>query len=161
MIEHTLKRTQTVKASLEEVWDFFSSPENLDALTPNEMGFDIITPRPLPKMFAGQIIDYTVRPILNIPMKWRTEIIEVDHLKQFVDLQIKGPYKLWHHTHIFEDLGNEVKMTDIVRYALPFGALGNIVHPIFVKAKLKEIFDFRYQKVEELFNASKKATQPA
>lgn len=152
MAEHILRRVQIVNASLEEVWEFFASPENLDALTPEDMGFDITTPRPLPKMFPGQIIDYKVSPILNIPLKWRTEIIEVNYLKSFVDFQVKGPYKLWHHTHLFEDLGGKVRMTDIVRYALPLGALGNLAHPIFVRRKLEQIFDYRYQKVEALFN---------
>jgi len=157
MIVHELKRKQTVQASLEEVWDFFSSPENLDALTPSDMRFDIITPRPLPKMFKGQVIDYIVAPLLGIPLKWQTEIIEVIPKERFIDLQAKGPYKLWHHTHIFKDLGDKVEMTDIVKYALPLGALGNIAHPIFVKAKLESIFDYRYKKVEEIFNTEKEA----
>jgi len=152
MIVHELKRKQIVNATIDEVWDFFSSPENLDALTPSEMRFDIITPRPLDNMHEGQLIDYIVAPILGIPLKWRTEIIEVVPKVKFIDLQIKGPYKLWHHTHLFKDLGDKVEMTDIVKYALPMGPLGNLAHPVFVKSKLESIFDFRYKKVEELFN---------
>lgn len=146
-----LERTQVIKATLDETWKFFSSPENLDKLTPKNMGFDIITPRPLPKMFEGQIIEYKVRPVLNLPIFWRTEITEVRPKKFFIDNQIKGPYKLWRHKHTFESEGDKVRMHDHVTYELPIGILGNIAHTLYVKKRLAEIFDYRNEVVSEIF----------
>lgn len=114
------------------------------------MGFDI-TSETEEKMYAGQIITYTVRPLFNIPMTWVTEITHVKDKEFFVDEQRFGPYALWHHKHFFKEIEKGVEMTDRVDYALPLGILGQIAHPIIVKNKLKEIFDFRYKKVEELF----------
>jgi len=149
---YNLYRKQLVNSSIAEVWDFFSSPENLDELTPGDMGFDIITERPIPKMYEGQIIEYKVRPILNIPLFWRTEITSVEQDKSFVDEQRKGPYSLWRHKHIFEQHPEGVMMTDSLEYALPLGPLGSIAHTLYVKSKLQQIFDFRYEKVESIFN---------
>ncbi|MBT8231872.1 MAG: SRPBCC family protein [Saprospiraceae bacterium] len=151
MKTYKLERTQRIKGDIAEVWDFFSNPENLDNLTPPNMGFKILSEMPLPKMHEGQIIEYHVSPILNIPLHWKTEITEVIPYKSFVDNQLKGPYKLWHHEHIFEVDGDEVIMKDIVQYQLPFGILGQMFHPIFIKNKLEDIFTYRYKRVEELF----------
>lgn len=147
---YELKRVQKVPVSVEKAWEFFSSPKNLAVITPKEMGF-IIKSKVPEKMYSGLLIDYTVKPILGIPLPWQTEILEVDELKSFVDNQNKGPYKLWHHTHIFEPIDGGVIMTDIVKYELPLGPLGAIAHGLFVKNKLNHIFDYRYKKVEELF----------
>lgn len=147
---YELKRVQKVPVSVEKAWEFFSSPKNLAVITPKEMGF-IIKSKVPEKMYSGLLIDYTVKPILGIPLPWQTEILEVDELKSFVDNQNKGPYKLWHHTHIFEPIDGGVIMTDIVKYELPLGFLGTIAHGLFVKNKLNHIFDYRYKKVEELF----------
>lgn len=147
---YELKRVQKVPVSVEKAWEFFSSPKNLAVITPKEMGF-IIKSKVPEKMYSGLLIDYTVKPILGIPLPWQTEILEVDELKSFVDNQNKGPYKLWHHTHIFEPIDGGVIMTDIVKYELPLGFLGTIAHVLFVKNKLNHIFDYRYKKVEELF----------
>lgn len=152
MTIHRLERKQFLKSDIDEVWAFFSSPENLDELTPPDMGFDIITKRPIPKMFQGQLIDYKVRPILGIPLSWRTKITQVKGNHSFVDEQLKGPYALWKHTHTFIPQGDGVMMIDSLDYALPLGPIGNIVHSFYVKNKLKRIFDYRYDKVEELFN---------
>lgn len=149
---YLLERKQYVKTSMEEVWDFFSSPENLDELTPTDMGFDIITPRPLPRMYEGQIIEYKVRPLLNIPIFWRTQITNVTDGVSFTDEQKKGPYSLWRHLHLFEPHQDGVMMTDHLEYSLPMGPLGSIAHSLYVKAKLQHIFDYRYDKVEEIFN---------
>jgi len=143
MKEYLLTREQIVKAPIEKVWAFFSDPENLNELTPSNMGFEITTPRPLAKMFQGQIIEYKVRPILNIPLYWKTEIIDVDPGSSFIDNQVKGPYSLWHHTHTFK--AKDTKFTlmgDTVRYALPMGFVGRIAHSLYVKKRLAEIFDF-------------------
>lgn len=155
---HELKRIQKVPISVEEAWDFFSSPKNLAVITPDEMGFIIKSDIP-EKMHSGLLINYTVKPLLGIPMNWQTEILDVDEYKSFADNQNKGPYKLWHHTHLFEPIEDGVKMTDIVKYELPLGFLGDIAHALFVKNKLNHIFDYRYKKVEELFGEYSEKTK--
>ena len=94
------------------------------------------------------MIEYTVRPLLGIPMNWVTEIKTVKDLEFFVDEQRIGPYKIWHHEHHFKEVEGGVEMTDIVSYELPMGFLGRMMHPIIVKKKLEEIFDFRFKAVE-------------
>ena len=147
---YQFKRTQLVKTDLQTCWDFFSSPKNLKKITPPYMGFDVLLDIP-EKMYPGLMIEYTVKPIFSIPMKWITEITHVEPLKFFVDEQRKGPYKIWHHEHHFESVQNGVLMTDIVSYELPMGFLGRIVHPFIVEKKLKEIFDYRFKVVEDYF----------
>ena len=134
-------------------WDFFSDPKNLSKITPQFMGFIVRTELP-DKMYEGLMIEYTVRPMLGIPMNWITEIKTVKNHSFFVDEQRKGPYRIWHHEHHFKEVDGGVEMTDIVSYELPFGFLGRLMHPILVKNKLKEIFDYRRQKVDELFIAT-------
>jgi len=114
------------------------------------MGFIVRTELP-DKMYEGLMIEYTVRPMLGIPMNWITEIKTVKNHTFFVDEQRKGPYRIWHHEHHFKEVEGGVEMTDIVSYELPLGFLGRLMHPILVKNKLKEIFDYRRQKVDELF----------
>ncbi len=152
MIANVLERSQLITGTLEEVWDYFSSPENLNELTPNNMGFKILTKTPIPKMHEGQIIEYKVSPILGIPLYWKTIIKEVVPLKSFVDQQAKGPYKLWRHTHTYTQQGGQVLMTDKVEYLLPFGYLGQMLNPVFVRSRLEEIFDYRYERIEQSFN---------
>lgn len=147
---YQFKRTQLVKTDLQTCWDFFSSPKNLKKITPPYMGFDVLLDIP-EKMYPGLMIEYTVKPVFSIPMKWITEITHVETLKFFVDEQRKGPYKIWHHEHHFESVENGVLMTDIVSYELPMGFLGRMVHPFIVEKKLKEIFDYRFKVVEEYF----------
>ena len=134
-------------------WDFFSDPKNLSKITPQSMGFIVRTELP-DKMYEGLMIEYTVRPMLGIPMNWITEIKTVKNHSFFVDEQRKGPYRIWHHEHHFKEVEGGVEMTDIVSYELPLGFLGRLMHPILVKNKLKEIFDYRRQKVDELFIAT-------
>ena len=114
------------------------------------MGFIVRTELP-DKMYEGLMIEYTVSPMLGIPMNWITEIKTVKNHSFFVDEQRKGPYLIWHHEHHFKEVEGGVEMTDIVSYELPLGFLGRLIHPILVKNKLKEIFDYRRQKVDELF----------
>jgi ligand-binding SRPBCC domain-containing protein len=118
------------------------------------MGFKVLVEIP-EKMYAGLMIEYEVKPLLGIPMKWITEITHVDHLKFFVDEQRKGPYKIWHHEHHFKQVENGIEMTDIVTYELPFGILGKIANPLIVENKIKQIFDYRFKKVEEIFGKPK------
>ena len=145
---YQLKRTQIIKTDLQSAWDFFSSPKNLKKITPDYMGFDIKTDLP-EKMYEGLMIEYTVKPLLGIPMNWVTEIKTVKDLKFFVDEQRVGPYKIWHHEHHFKEVEEGIEMTDIVSYELPFGILGRLMHPILVRKKLEEIFDYRFKAVEE------------
>jgi ligand-binding SRPBCC domain-containing protein len=147
---YQLKRQQLVKTDMATCWDFFSSPGNLQKITPKYMGFDVLTEVP-EKMYEGLMIEYRVRPLLGIPMNWITEITHVKEHHFFVDEQRKGPYRIWHHEHHFETVDNGVLMSDIVSYELPYGILGKIAHPILVQRKLNEIFDFRFEIVEEIF----------
>ena len=148
---YQLKRSQFIKQDLKTCWDFFSSPQNLQTITPDYMGFNIITELP-EKMYEGLMIGYKVKPLLGIPLEWITEIKYVHDKKFFVDEQRKGPYKIWHHEHHFIEKEDGVEMTDIVTYELPLGFLGKMMHPILVKKKLDEIFEYRFKKVDELFN---------
>jgi ligand-binding SRPBCC domain-containing protein len=147
---YQLKTKQFVKTDIATCWDFFSDPKNLSKITPQSMGFIVRTELP-DKMYEGLMIEYTVRPMLGIPMNWITEIKTVKNHSFFVDEQRKGPYRIWHHEHHFKEVEGGVEMTDIVSYELPLGILGRLMHPILVKNKLKEIFDYRRQKVDELF----------
>ena len=150
---YQLKTNQFVKTDMATCWDFFSDPKNLSKITPQSMGFIVRTELP-DKMYEGLMIEYTVRPMLGIPMNWITEIKTVKNHSFFVDEQRKGPYRIWHHEHHFKEVEGGVEMTDIVSYELPLGFLGRLMHPILVKNKLKEIFDYRRQKVDELFIAT-------
>ncbi|RVT72260.1 hypothetical protein EOD40_15785 [Flavobacterium sufflavum] len=143
---------QHVNASIEECWEFFSSPRNLQKITPQTMGFQI-TDFDGKNMYAGQIIQYKVSPFLGIKLPWVTEITMVKEQSYFVDIQLFGPYALWHHKHFFEPTENGVKMTDLVHYALPLGFIGRIVNALIVKNKLKGIFEYRVKKVNEIFNS--------
>lgn len=148
---YTLHETLKIPSTIEKVWDFISSPENLKHITPDYMGFNIKTKYLPEKMYAGMIISYTVSPLLGIKMRWVTEITHVSELKYFVDEQRFGPYKMWHHQHIIEPIENGVLMTDIVDYQPPFGFLGAIANSLIIKKQLKQIFTFRAMKLEEYF----------
>ncbi len=148
---YSLQTVQQLPVSLEVAWDFFSSPKNLQKITPDHLGFQIISKHHGEKMYSGQIIEYKVKPVLGIPLYWMTEITHVEDKKYFIDEQRFGPYSLWHHQHHFKENDKGVEMTDIVHYKLPLGFLGDIAHTLFVKNQLKQIFDYRYKVVEELF----------
>jgi ligand-binding SRPBCC domain-containing protein len=148
---YSLKTIQQIPVSLEEAWDFFSNPANLQAITPKEMGFRVISKHHGNQMYAGQIIEYKVSPVLGIPLYWMTEITQVADKKYFIDEQRFGPYVLWHHQHHFMKHAGGVEMTDIIHYKLPFWFLGDIAHGLFVKKQLRRIFDYRFKKVEEMF----------
>ena len=124
---------------------------NLKDITPDYMGFEITTGHTSEVMYPGMIISYKVSPVLGIKMPWVTEITHVEDQKYFVDEQRFGPYALWHHKHFIKEIPGGVEMIDIIDYKLPFGLLGRIAHPILVKGKLNEIFEYRYHKLIELF----------
>jgi len=148
---YSLKTVQKIPISLDAAWDFFSSPANLKEITPNNLGFNIVSKYHGEKMYPGQIIEYTVKPLFGIPLYWMTEITHVEPLKYFVDEQRFGPYTLWHHQHHFKEIDGGVEMTDIVHYKVPLWILGDIANTILVKAQLKTIFNYRFQAVEERF----------
>lgn len=148
---YSLKAVQKIPISLAEAWDFFSRPENLQHITPPSLQFKITSSHHGEKMYAGQIIEYTVRPLLSIPLYWMTEITHVAEQEYFIDEQRFGPYALWHHQHHFKEIDGGVEMTDIVHYKLPFWFLGDWANSIFVRKELEGIFEFRKEAVEKRF----------
>ncbi|WP_196889660.1 SRPBCC family protein [Aureivirga sp. CE67] len=151
---YRISRSQKLPIDIDTCWDYFSSPKNLEGMTPDNLKFKIIYGADT-KMFSGQIIKYKVSPFLGINMKWVTEITHVTEKEYFVDEQRFGPYKFWHHKHFFKEIEGGVEIIDIVDYELPLGVLGSFAHILFVKKQLKEIFAFRHQKLEELFGKYK------
>jgi len=155
---HRLYREQQINCDIDTAWKFFSAANNLSVITPPEMNFIVRTKLENDEIFEGMIIDYTVSPMMNIPMKWQTEITQVDLRKSFTDFQKQGPYKLWNHFHEFVENENGVLIKDTVTYELPMGFLGELAHSLFVKKKLEGIFGFRHQVLEVMFNKNKKAS---
>ena len=151
---YTLKSKQKLPITLEQAWDFFSDPMNLNTITPDDMGFKTLSGADR-KMYPGQVIQYVVTPLLGIPMKWVTEITHVIDKEYFVDEQRFGPYALWHHKHFFKEIPEGVEMEDIVDYKLPMGVLGQLMHPVLVRPRLEQIFAYRTQKLVELFGEYK------
>jgi len=147
---YSLKTELNIPISISEAWTFFSSPKNLSKITPEQMGF-IITNETADNMFQGQIITYKVSPLLGIKINWMTEITTVKQNEYFIDEQRFGPYSLWHHRHHFYEIDGGVKMIDEVNYKLPFGFIGSIAHALFIKKKLKSIFDYREKVLLEMF----------
>ncbi|MGY5354324.1 SRPBCC family protein [Wenyingzhuangia sp. IMCC45467] len=154
MAFYQLKKEQYINASIDEVWEFISSPKNLKKITPKHMGFDITSGNGNDKMYQGMIISYIVKPILGIPTKWVTEITHVVPKKYFVDEQRIGPYKLWHHQHILEEQEQGVLMKDIVTYQPPFGFIGAVANFLFIKKQLNNIFNHRFNIINNIFKTS-------
>ena len=146
------KTTQLLKADPEKVWEFISSPENLSKITPPHMGFEIISDELPEKMYPGMMIFYKVSPLKGFRTNWLTEITQVRDGEYFVDEQRSGPYAIWHHEHILESEQNGVQMKDIITYKPPFGFLGEIANKLFIRKQLKKIFDYRYIRMDEMFN---------
>ncbi|WP_044404081.1 SRPBCC family protein [Lacinutrix sp. Hel_I_90] len=151
---YRLHKKQKLPMTKEQAWAFLSSPQNLKTITPDYMGFNILSGADRP-MFAGQIIQYIVTPILGIKTKWVTEITHVKEGEYFVDEQRFGPYALWHHKHFINEIEGGVEMEDIIDYKVPLGFLGQLAHPFLVKPKLNEIFEYRTKKLEALFGVYK------
>ncbi|MBK8609164.1 MAG: SRPBCC family protein [Chitinophagaceae bacterium] len=152
---YSIKTVQTIPVSLDQAWAFFSNPANLATITPDKMGFKTISKHHGPVMYAGQVIEYKVSPLLGIPLYWMTEITHVVDKKYFVDEQRYGPYRMWHHQHHFKTVEGGVEMTDIVHYKLPLWFLGDMANTLFVKKQLQGIFDYRFKKVEAMFGVMK------
>ena len=143
---HTLRREQTLPGSPDDVFPFFADAGNLEAITPPELSFDIVTPRPI-DMHVGTLIEYRLK-LHGLPISWLTRIEVWEPGVRFVDQQLRGPYALWHHTHEFEATEDGATlMRDTVRYALPFGPLGELAHRLLVRRDLERIFAFRAAEV--------------
>ncbi len=143
---------QVVPRPLDEVFEFFSRAENLQKITPPWLNFRILSVDPEPVQ-KGTLILYSLRWRI-FPIRWTTEIIAWDPPHCFIDLQLKGPYKVWHHEHHFIAEGNSTRITDEVRYELPFGILGRIVHQLKVKYDVETIFGYRKKVVEQIFGSA-------
>jgi ligand-binding SRPBCC domain-containing protein len=148
MREYTLRREQTLGLPKDEVFAFFAEPANLEAITPDWLRFRILTAGAI-RMGAGTLIRYALR-WRGLPLSWTTRIAEWNPPRGFVDVQLRGPYRLWEHTHTFQPVAGGTLMRDVVRYALPLGFFGRIAHAGWVKADLRAIFDHRARKVSEL-----------
>jgi len=146
----TLERTQTLPIPLETAWDFFSDPANLVKITPPDMDFRITSP-PQSVLYAGQIITYSVRPLLRVAVDWTTEITHAERPYFFVDEQRFGPYRFWHHQHRFREVHDGVEMYDLVHYMLHHDQLAGLVNSLFVAPRLRRIFDFRSKALAEQF----------
>jgi ligand-binding SRPBCC domain-containing protein len=145
----TLERVQIVPRPLAETFRFFSDPHNLQRLTPAFLNFRFLAPPP-DVMHPGTAIDYQIR-LYGVPVHWRTRIEIVDAPKKFVDVQERGPYALWRHSHMFRDIGRgSTEMKDRVEYAMPLGPLGEIAYHLFVARSLAQIFEFRESKLAEI-----------
>ena len=151
---YKLQFKQSIDKPIDEVFSFFSNPENLALITPEKLNFKILTPVPI-KMKEGQLIDYTIE-LFKKEIRWRTLITEYEFPKMFIDQQVKGPYSLWHHKHSFKDCGDCVEMIDEVSYAVPFGFIGRIVNFLFIKRDLNYIFNYRKKIINQHFQRKEK-----
>ncbi len=149
---YNLKKEQLLPITIQEAWDFFSSPTNLGKITPDHMKFKILYQSGGKKAYAGQIIRYKINVLPFIPTHWVTEITQVKEPYHFIDEQRFGPYALWHHQHHFEEVQGGVLMTDEVNYAIPFGLLGRFAHWIFVAKEVNRIFEYRFKRLEDFFS---------
>jgi len=149
--ERILRRVQWLPKPVSEVFPFFADAKNLERITPPWLNFRI-TYQSQSEISRGCIFKYQLK-VHGFPVRWTTEIIDWQQDKSFVDFQMKGPYRLWHHTHIFEEKDGGTMMTDIVRYRLPFGLIGDWVAGSFVQKDVEEIFDYRFKVIESLFSA--------
>jgi len=158
MKSYQLTFEQLLPIPIEEAWRFFSSPSNLAKITPPEMAFTVTSDKKqAERMYPGMIITYKVSPLLNIKLNWMTEITHVSEGEYFIDEQRFGPYEFWHHQHHFKQIEGGTAMHDILTYGLPLGPLGQLANSIFVENKIKQIFEFRKIKVNELFGTYKGA----
>jgi len=152
MAFYQFHQEQILNTSIDVLWDFISSPQNLKKITPEYMGFDIRTKNLPDKIYEGMIISYVVKPVFGIKTNWVTEITHVKNKEYFVDEQRVGPYSLWHHQHIIKRHGDHVLMNDIVSYKPPLAWLGSMANKIIIRNKLNEIFEYRSKILEKKFH---------
>jgi len=150
---HVLERRQRIELPIDRVFAFYGDALNLERITPPLLGFEVTTPRPI-EMGVGTLIEYRLR-LHRVPVRWRTRIEAWEPPHRFVDMQIRGPYSLWEHTHTFEEDGPEATIIrDRVRYSIPFGALGELADRLLVRRDLKQIFDYRRDAVARELTAA-------
>ena len=154
MKTYSLEFEQFIDLPIEDVFDFFSKPENLSLITPPRLRFDILTPTPL-EMKEGQLIDYSLKILYLIKLHWRTLITDYQKPYKFIDQQIKGPYTLWHHTHIFEEKDGGTLIKDNLKYVIPFGWIGRAIHFIYIKHDINGIFQYRHKILNDIFSEIK------
>lgn len=150
MTPHRIRSVQFIPVSPECAWEFFSDPRNLPRITPPWLSFELVSDPP-GRMYPGLLIEYRVRPLWGIPLRWLTEITQVAEPHLFVDEQRLGPYRLWHHQHRFRAVPGGVEMADEVHYLLRWGPLGRAARWCLVRRRLEEIFDYRRSAVERIF----------
>jgi ligand-binding SRPBCC domain-containing protein len=155
MKTYELYRETVLPISLLEAWDFFSNPFNLAKITPSDMGFKVVSKNLPQQIHNGLTIQYIVKPLAGIPLKWVSQISAVNAPYMFVDEQLKGPYAYWHHEHTFEEFDGKVLMKDKVIYAIPLGFLGRIANKLIVRNKLEHIFNYRTTQILKLFKEKK------
>jgi ligand-binding SRPBCC domain-containing protein len=149
---HRLERVQVIERPLEEVFAFFSDAENLETITPAFLHFRITSPRPI-VLAPGALLDYELR-LFGVPFRWRTRIETFEPPHRFTDVQLRGPYRRWHHTHSFRRVATGTEMTDVVEYQLPLGPLGALAHALLVRRSLRRIFDYRRDRIVERLGGS-------
>jgi ligand-binding SRPBCC domain-containing protein len=145
------KTEQFLPVDIMTAWNFFSSAKNLALITPPELDFKILTELSDKDIYEGMLIEYTVKPLFGIKLHWQTEIWKIKKPEMFTDKQLKGPYRIWEHTHVFIQKENGVLMKDEVKYQLPFGVIGQMTHSIMVRKKIERIFDFRKKILNKKF----------
>ncbi len=145
-----LKYSQKLPISLNEAWDFLSSPNNLELITPKSMDFNI-TDWDKKKAYPGQIIQYTVKPLLGVRINWVTEITHVNDNVYFIDEQRFGPYAFWHHKHFIKEIENGVLIEDVIHYKIPLGPIGVLLNFLIINSKLNSIFKYRKQELIKIF----------
>jgi len=150
---YKLSRETFIPRDIQTVWAFFSNPSNLARLSPAYLNFKIIHCSETDTVYNGMKIEYKVSPVMHIPLRWESLIEDVIPLRQFRDIQTRGPYKRWEHTHLFETAGKGVLMKDHVLYEMPYGIFGTMAHRLFVAKQLKALFAYRTAAIEGLFPA--------
>jgi ligand-binding SRPBCC domain-containing protein len=145
---HRIEREQSVPRPVDEVFGFFAQARNLERITPPWLRFELLTPDPI-AMAIGTLIEYRLR-VHAVPVRWISRIDEWETDRVFVDHQLRGPYRVWHHRHEFLSSGDSTIVRDRVRYALPLGRVGDLAHAVFVRRDLEGIFDFRRDAVRRL-----------
>ena len=153
MSVHQFKIVQEMPIPVKQAWDFFSHPGNLQLITPPAFQFRILTKLEDRPIYQGQVIDYTVRPLFNIRMRWTTLITEVEEEVFFVDEQTRGPYKYWRHKHIFKAISTGTEMTDELQYEIPGWYAGDLIDSLLIKHELKKLFNYRYSAISTLMTS--------
>lgn len=154
MKTYPLKFETLLPTTIDNAWDFFTSPLNLAKITPPEMNFIVTSDfKPTDKVYAGMIITYKVSPLFGIKLNWMTEITQVKENQYFIDEQRFGPFALWHHQHHFKEVKGGVLMTDILNYAIPYRFIGRIANSLVVAKQVNEIFTYRERVIGRIFGS--------